>query len=71
LKVEYYPKEKALKLFQRSVPEVVKAFKKYGIDNPLPDTIYIVVSNQNQYEFLKEVMNDYKDIILNIEDINK
>lgn len=71
LKVEYYPKEKALKLFQRSIPEVVKAFKKYWIDNPLPDTIYIVVSNQKQYEFLKKTVKDYKDIILNFEDVNQ
>lgn len=39
--------------------------------NPLPATLYVTFQDQSQYEVLQKVMNENKDIILNVQDISQ
>lgn len=71
LQVEFYSKEDALNLLQKRMPEIIKSFDKYWIENPLPPTLYVIFDNKEKYEILKASMQDYKDIVLNIEELNK
>jgi len=69
IKVKYISKEQALEFFKFNLPEVVNAFKKYWIKNPLPDTVYVNVDNKKQYDIVKDIVSKYKNILLNFEDI--
>ncbi|MDR3168881.1 MAG: hypothetical protein LBU27_03875 [Candidatus Peribacteria bacterium] len=39
--------------------------------NPLPATLYVTFHDQSQYEVLQRVMNENKDIILNVQDLSQ
>ena len=39
--------------------------------NPLPATLYVTFENQYQYDVLKRVLNEHRDIILNIQDLSQ
>jgi hypothetical protein len=52
------------------VPDVVDNFKKFGIDNPLPATLYVMFSTDSQYEAMKTIIIKHKDIILNVKDVD-
>ena len=39
--------------------------------NPLPATLYVTFKDQYQYEILQQVMNENKDIILNVQDLSQ
>lgn len=71
LKTEFYSKEHALELLQKRMPDIIKSFDKYWIENPLPPTIYVIFDNKEKYDKLKEITQKYNDIILNIEEISK
>jgi cell division protein FtsX len=43
---------------------MVKNFDQYGIDNPLPVTLYVTFQDQKQYDFIMKTKENYKDIIL-------
>ncbi len=62
--VTYYSKEDALKNLQKRLPNMVKNFDQYGIENPLPVTMYVTFREQAQYDFIMSKKNDYQDIIL-------
>lgn len=63
-------KEEALAFLEKKIPDVVGNFEKYGISNPLPATLYVMFRNEDQYNILKSVILQHKDIILNIKDID-
>jgi len=63
-------KDDALNFLEKKIPNVVGNFEKYGIDNPLPATLYVMFRNEEQYESLKSTILKHKDIILNIKDID-
>ncbi|MFA7717944.1 MAG: hypothetical protein WC875_04480 [Candidatus Absconditabacterales bacterium] len=70
LKVMYSSKDDALSFLQKKIPNVVDNFQKFGIDNPLPATLYVMFSTDNQYTTLKSVILKNKDIILNTQDVD-
>lgn len=70
LTVTYSTKDDALSFLQKKVPDVVENFQKFGIDNPLPATLYIMFSNDKQYEALKTTILAHKAIILNPKDVD-
>ncbi|MDR0860655.1 MAG: hypothetical protein LBO09_06915 [Candidatus Peribacteria bacterium] len=39
--------------------------------NPLPATLYVTFHDQSQYEVLQRVMNENKEIILNVQDLSQ
>jgi len=71
LKVKYLSKEEAIKLLSKRLPKIIKNFEKYGIKNPIPPTMYITFSSEEEYKKMREVVLDkkYSDIILNLSDV--
>lgn len=70
LKVMFSSKDDALSFLQKKIPDVVSNFQKFGIENPLPATLYVMFDNDNKYESLKTIILKNKDIILNTKDID-
>lgn len=70
LKTMFSSKEDALGFLEKKMPDVVGNFEKYGIDNPLPATLYVMFKNESQYQHLKSIVLTHKDIILNIKDVD-
>jgi hypothetical protein len=66
----YASKDDALSFLQKKIPDVVQNFQKFGIDNPLPATLYVMFSTDNQYTTLKSVILKNADIILNTADVD-
>lgn len=71
IQFKFYDKDVAYGTLQKKIPDIVKTFGKYGIKNPLPATMYIIVNNTSQYDGMKSVVAKYADIIINNEDINQ
>ena len=71
LKVMFSSKDDAIKFLENKLPEISQNFEKFGIDNPLPATLYVMFSSHKEYEILKTTVLKYKDIILNIKDITQ
>ncbi len=69
LDVEYYSKDDALKMLQKRIPGVIQNFDKYGIENPLPATMYVTFSNNEQYLALSGIVAKYTDVVRNAESI--
>lgn len=70
LKVMFSSKDDALSFLQKKIPDVVSNFEKFGIENPLPATLYVMFDSDSKYEALKTIILENKDIILNIKDID-
>ena len=70
LKVNYTSKDDALTFVERRVPDLTDTFKKYNLTNPLPSTLYINYSNQDEFLIIKEILEANKDKILNLSDVN-
>jgi cell division protein FtsX len=64
LSVQYFSKDDALKNLQKRLPNMVNNFDAYGIENPLPITLYVTFADQQQYEFVNQKKQDYQDILL-------
>lgn len=71
LKVMFSSKEDAIASLQKKIPNVVDTFQKYGIDNPLPATLYVMFDSENEYQILKTIIIEHKSLILNIKDISQ
>lgn len=71
LKVVFSSKEDAFSFLEKRVPELITNLKKFNINNPLPATLYVMFKNDNQYETLKTSILKYKEIILNVKDIDQ
>lgn len=69
LKVMFSSKDDALAFLQKKLPDVVNNFQKFGIDNPLPATLYVMFDNDRGYDALKTIILKNKDIILNTKDV--
>lgn len=61
--VKYIGKEQALKNLQGRLPSMVKSFDQYGIDNPLPVTLYVTFQNQQQFDAVMKVKEQYSDML--------
>ncbi len=70
LKVMFSSKDDALAFLQKKIPDVVSNFQKFGINNPLPATLYVMFDSDTKYEALKTLIIQNKDIILNTKDID-
>ena len=71
LQVDFSTKEDALNFLQQRLPELTGSFERFGMKNPLPATLYVTFHDQSQYEILQRVMNENKEIILNIQDLSQ
>ena len=70
LKVMFSSKDDALAFLEKKIPDVVSNFSKFGIDNPLPSTLYVMFDSDSKYESLKTIITENKDIILNTKDLD-
>lgn len=64
-------KSDAFSFLENKVPEITRNFDKFGIENPLPSTLYVMFNNKKEYNIMKNIIVTNKDIILNIKDIDK
>lgn len=71
LKVMFSSKDDALAFLQKKIPDVVDNFQKFGIDNPLPATLYVMFASDDQYDALKTTILKHQSIILNATDVNE
>ena len=70
LQVMFSSKDDALAFLQKKIPDVVSNFQKFGIENPLPATLYVMFDSDSEYESIKTIILKNKDIILNVKDID-
>lgn len=68
IKTTFSSKEDALTFLEQKIPDIMSNFDKFGVQNPLPSTLYVMFRNQAQYDTLKSTLANYKDIILNTKD---
>lgn len=64
-------KDDAFGFLESKIPEITKNFDKFGIENPLPSTLYVMFDNEKEYNTMKNIIIKNKDMILNIKDIDK
>lgn len=69
--VNFSSKDDAFNFLENKIPEITKNFDKFGIENPLPSTLYVMFDNKKEYNTMKEIILQNKDIILNIKDIDQ
>ncbi len=70
IKTNFSSKDDAIAFLENKIPDVMENFSTFGIENPLPSTLYVMFRDQSQYEKLKTTLVNYKDIILNMKDID-
>ena len=68
IKTTFSSKEDALTFLEQKIPDIMSNFDRFGVQNPLPSTLYVMFHNQAQYDALKATLANYKDIILNTKD---
>lgn len=64
-------KEEAFGFLQNRIPNVVENFKRFGINNPLPATLYVMFDSDQEYQALKKDIVNYKDVISNVTDLDQ
>ena len=69
MSVDFYSKEDAFQILEERLPNVIDNFERYGIDNPLPPTLYIQFSNEQDYSRLKDIVLSYEEVIVNLSDL--
>lgn len=71
LEVQYTPKDSAFEYLENKIPELTNNFEKFGIENPLPSTLYVMFSNKREYEAMKTIIIANKDIVMNAKEVDK
>lgn len=70
LTTTFFSKDDAFRLMAKKLPDILDQLAVYGIDNPLPPTLYIVYKNQEQYESMKSIVSRYDDAISTLDNIS-
>ncbi len=53
------------------IPQLTETFTKFGIENPLPPTLFVMFRSEEDYQTLKSIIVKYKNIIVNVDDLNE
>jgi len=64
-------KNEAFGFLENRIPNVIENFNRFGINNPLPATLYVMFDNDQQYQVLKETIADYRSVISNVSDLEQ
>lgn len=64
-------KDDAVGFLQSRIPQLTETFTKFGIENPLPPTLFVMFRSEEDYQKLKSIIVKYKNIIVNVDDLNK
>jgi len=70
LTTTFFSKDDAFRLMAKKLPDIIDQLGVYGIENPLPPTLYIVYKNQEQYESMKSIVSRYDDAISTLDNIS-
>jgi len=70
LETAFSSKDDAFNFLSNRIPDLMNSFDRFGISNPLPSTLYVMFQNQQQYDILRDTIIQYRDIIVNVDDIN-
>jgi len=71
LQTVFSSKQESLNVLTQRIPDILQNFDQFGVDNPIPATLYVMFSTQEQYDALKTIIIDYRDIITNVSDIQQ
>jgi cell division protein FtsX len=71
LETVFASKQEAFAVFENRVPWLAQTFESLQIDNPLPATLYVMFEDEQEYNILKNVILEYKDVIVNVDDIQE
>ena len=71
IKSEFSSKDDAFNYLENKIPDITKNFDKFGIENPLTSTLYVMFHNQKEYNIMKDIIINNKDLVLNIKDVDK
>lgn len=71
LETTFFSKEQAFRRLTAQVPDVIQDLEKYGIENPLPATIYVTFETEDEFQIMKSVVMRYDDLIANSNDLTK
>lgn len=64
-------RDEAFGFLENRIPNVVENFRRFGINNPLPATLYVMFDSDQQYQVLKQTIVEYRDIISNVSDLDE
>ncbi len=64
-------RDEAFGFLQNRIPNVIENFQRFGINNPLPATLYVMFDTEQQYQILRETIADYRGIISNVSDLDQ
>lgn len=70
LETTFFSKEQAFQRLTAQVPDVLPDLEKYGVDNPLPATIYVTFRSEEEYQIMKSIVMRYEALISNSNDVS-
>jgi len=70
LTTTFFSKDDAFRLMAKKLPDILDQLSVYGIENPLPPTVYVIYKNQEQYEAMKSIVNRYDDVISTLDNLS-
>ncbi len=71
IRSEFSSKNDAFSYLETKIPEITNNFEKFGIENTLPSTLYVMFKNKKEYWIMKDIIVANRDIILNVKDVDK
>lgn len=71
LETVFLSKDDAVSFLESRIPKLTETFTKFGIENPLPPTLFVMFHSEADYQKLKSIIVKYKNIIVNVDDLNK
>lgn len=71
LETVYYTQDQAFSRLADYLPSILDDFQEYGLENPLPPTLYVLFSNEEQYQVMRSILVRYSGVISNIDDITQ
>jgi cell division protein FtsX len=71
LETVFASKDEAFGFLQNRIPNVIENFNRFGINNPLPATLYVMFGSDQEYQALKNIIVDYRSIISNVADLDQ
>lgn len=66
---DFVSKADAQKFLSNRIPDIVEQFDYYDIENPFPATLYVLINSEQDYAHVRDILPNYTDIILNVQDV--
>lgn len=69
MNVTFSSKDDAFRYLEKRLPHLMKNFQKYDIQNPLPATLYVNFTTQEQFLQFQSIIKNYASIIQNNQEL--